>query len=220
MRVHTLAKKLGLDESEAENLQMELQMVEKEYYIQKLLDRTYAQNIQITEEEIKSYYDKNIDLFSVNEDQIWAMHILTETKEEADLAYQEIRAGIAFDEVARERSIGILRERGGDMGFIRREDVINEVERAAFRIPEGEVSQVFTSDFGFHIIKVVKKLSAGDVKDLIDVRDEIRQQLQVRKERSVYYDLLSRLQNNTEVNINVQKDIQEENDTTDVSIIP
>ena len=214
------AKKLGLDELESEDLQMELEMVEKEYYIQKLLDRTYAQNIQITEEEIKSYYDKNIDLFRVNEDQVKAMHILTEIKEEADLAYQEIRAGKSFDEVARERSIGILRERGGDMGFIRREDVINQVERYAFRTPEGEVSNVFESDYGFHIIKVVKKLKENDAKDLVDVQNEIIQQLQVRKERSIYYDLLFRLQNNTKVKINMPRDIQTESDTSRVSIMP
>ncbi|MBN2029135.1 peptidyl-prolyl cis-trans isomerase [bacterium] len=214
------AKRLGLDKSESAELLMELGMVEKEYLIQKLLDKTYAQSIQITEEEIQSYYDKNIDLFCVNEDQVRVMHILTETKEEADLALQEIRAGKPFDQVARERSIGILRERGGDMGFIRREDVINQVERVAFGTKEGGVSAVFESDYGFHIVKVIKKLSAGEAKDLADVRSEILQQLQVRKERSVYYDLLFRLQNSTEVQINVPKDVQESRDSVDVSIVP
>ncbi len=214
------AKRLGLDESEAEDLRMELEMVEKEYLIQRLLDRIYAESIQITDEEIESYYERNIDLFTVNEDQVKAMHILTETKEEADLAYKEIMAGTSFDQVARERSIGVLRERGGDMGFIRREDVINQIERVAFRTGEGEVSSVFESDYGFHIIKVVKRLNPGDAKDLTDVRNEILQQLQVRKERTEYYELLSKLQNDTEVKINIPQDVQGNSDTVDVSAEP
>jgi len=214
------AKKQGLDESESEDLRMELEMVEKEYLIQKLLDKTYAQMIQFTDEEIQSYYEKNIDLFRVNEDQVRAMHILTETKEEADLARQEILAGMPFDEVARERSVGILRERGGDMGFIRREDVINQIERIVFRLGEEGLSNVFESDYGFHIVKVIKKLNEGDAKDLADVRDEIRQQLQVRKERSVYYDFLFQLQNSTEVDIPIPKYVQENGDTVDVSTVP
>ncbi len=214
------AKRLGLDESESEDLRMELEMVEKEYLIQRLLDRVYAESIQITDEEIESYYERNIDLFSVDEDQVKAMHILTETKEEADLAYQEILAGKSFDQVAMERSIGVLRERGGDMGFIRREDVINQVERVAFRIGEGEVSQVFESDYGFHIVKVIKRLNRGDAKDLVDVQSEILQQLQVRKERTEYYELLSKLQNDTKVTINIPQDVQGNSNKVDVSTVP
>ena len=215
------AKKLGLDKSESEDLLMELEIVEKEYLIQKLLDRTFAQKIQITEEEIQSYYETNMDLFRVDEDQVKILHILTESKEEANLALQEIRAGKPFDQVAKERSIGIFNEKGGDMGFIKWGDVIPEIARVAFRTAEGEVPNVFESNnYGFHIIKVIRKLSKGDAKDLADVRNEILQQLQVRKERFVYTDLVFQLQNNAKVQISVPKNREEVSDTMNVSINP
>ena len=47
------AKRLGLDKME--ELQWELELVEKEYVIQKLLERIYAKKIQIAEEEILSF---------------------------------------------------------------------------------------------------------------------------------------------------------------------
>ncbi|MCJ7812344.1 peptidyl-prolyl cis-trans isomerase [bacterium] len=214
------AKKLGLDKSESEDLLMELEIVEKEYLIQKLLDRTFAQKIQITEEEIQSYYETNMDLFRVDEDQVKILHILTESKEEANLALQEIRAGKPFDQVAKERSIGIFNEKGGDMGFIKRLDVIPEIERVAFRTAEGRESDIFQSNYGFHIIKVIKKLSKDDVKDIADVRNEILQQLQVRKERFFYTDLVGQLQNNAKVQISVPKNREEVSDTMNVSINP
>ena len=198
------ARRLGLDESE--ELRWELELVEKEFLIQKLLERTFAQKVQITEEEIASNYENNKDSFIVDEEEVRAFHILTKSKETADLALREIQAGRSFDEVVRERSVGIFRERGGDMGYIRRGDVIPEVARYAVRLQEGQVSPVFQSSYGYHILKIVKKRSRGSYKDIVDVRDDILKRLRVRKEQSIYYDLLFQLQNKTNVTVTVPND--------------
>jgi peptidyl-prolyl cis-trans isomerase C len=208
------AKRLGLDK--AVELQWEIELVEKEFVIQKLLERTFIQEVEITEEEIADYYESNKDEFQADEEEVRAFHILKETKAEADVARQEIIAGKPFETVARESSEGIFRERGGDMGFFRRGDVIPEIERYAFRLPEGQVSRVFRSNYGFHIIKVIKKRARGDYCDLPEVRDDIFHQLRVNKERSAYYDLLFQLQNRTKVSVTIPKSLEEKQDTLTV----
>jgi len=45
----------------------------------------------------------------------------------------------------------------------------------------------------------MKKRREGSVKDLADVYETILQHRRVKKERAVYYDLLSRLQNTSKV---------------------
>ena len=208
------AKRLGLDNSV--KLRWELEQVEKEYLIQELLEGTFADRVHVTEEEIASYYEENKEAFLVEEDEVRAQHILTRTKAEADIARQEIIAGKPFDEVAKEHSIGIFRDKGGNMGFIKKQDVIREIERYAFRLPEGGISVVFRSNHGYHIVKVLKKRTTGDLKDLADVRDDIFQQLCVNRERSVYYELLSQLQKKTEVYVAVPKNANELVDTLTV----
>lgn len=198
------AKRLGLDRSE--DLRLELELVEKEYLIQKLLERQFAERVQITEEEILRYYEENKDLFRVDEDEVLVQHILSETRADANAAYQEIMAGNAFEAVARERSTGMFREQGGNMGYIRSGDVIPEVSRAAFRLAEGRVSAVFQSRYGFHIVKIVKKKSEGDYKDLADVHADILERLRVSKEQRLYYDLLYQLQNQSNVFVSVPAD--------------
>ena len=205
------AKRMDLDESV--ELRWELEQVEKEFLVQKLLERTFAQEVQITEEEIESYYEENKEDFLVAEDEVSALHILTKTQAEANIARQEIIAGKTFEDVAREYSIGIFKDRGGNMGFIRKEDVIPEIERNAFRLAEGRVSRVFSSSYGFHILKVIKKRMRGDFKDLSDVHDEIFQHLRINKERSVYSDLLFQLQNKTKVYVPVPNSVRENIDT-------
>ena len=208
------AKRLGLDRTV--ELQWEIELVEKEFVIQKLLERTFIQEVEITEEEIADYYERNRDEFQTDEEEVRALHILKESKAEADVARQEIVAGKAFETVAQESSVGIFRERGGDMGFFRRGDVIPEIERYAFRLPEGRVSRVFQSNYGFHIIKVIKKRAGGDYRDLSEVRDDIFHQLRVNKERSAYYDLLFQLQNRTKVSVTIPRSLEEKQDTLTV----
>lgn len=191
------AKRLGFHKSP--DLEYEMEVLGHEILINKLLEATFAERIQITEEEIEAAYESSKDLFQVQEEDVRILHILTETREEASLAYQEIRAGMAFEKVARERSIDVFKEFGGDMGHIRQRDVIPEVSRNAFRLMEGAVSQIFQSDEGYHIIKVLDKRSKGEIKGLPDVRDEIRERIRVNKERNVYYDLLYQLQNRSKV---------------------
>lgn len=208
------AKKLGLHKTE--ELHWELELVEKEFLIQKLLENTFANKILITEEEVLSHYEKYKEEFQVDEDEVRALHVLTKTREEANAARQEILAGKPFEEVAKERSVDIFRERGGDMGFFKRDDVIPEVQRYAFRSSEGTLSIVFSSSYGYHLLKVLKKRVKGDVKDLSDVRAEIIQRLRVNKERSVYYDLLFQLQNKTKINVAVPRSREGKRDSLTV----
>jgi peptidyl-prolyl cis-trans isomerase C len=191
------AKKQGLPTSQ--ELQWEIELLQKEYLIQKMLERKFSENIRVTDEEIEACYETDKEQFRVDADEVHLFHILTESREEANQALQEIRAGKAFEEVARERSVGVFRDKGGDMGFVRRTDLIPEVSRQAFGLAVGREGGPYHSQYGYHIIKVLKKRSKGSIKDLSDIRDQIIQRLRVSDERSLYYELLSQLRSTRNV---------------------
>lgn len=48
-------------------------------------------------------------------------------------------------------------EKGGELGFLRREDLVPDFAGVAFSLKEGEVSEVIETEYGFHIIQLIEK---------------------------------------------------------------
>lgn len=183
------------------DLKWELEQIENQLLINKLIEKEFSEKVRITDDEAAGFYEKNKSLFTVEEEEVRFLHILTRTQADAEAALQQIRAGKSFEETARERSVDSFRGKGGDAGFIRRGDMVPELSRAAFSLTEGGLSPVIRSSQGFHLIKLVGRHAKGETRGLTEVRDEIMQRLRVEKERKVYYDLLYQLKSSSKVRI-------------------
>jgi peptidyl-prolyl cis-trans isomerase SurA len=79
---------------------------------------------------------------------------LARTKLRADSIFERIRNREDFEQLARRVSEDGTRERGGDLGFFRRNDMVREFANVAFSLRPGEVSAPVLTQFGWHIIKV------------------------------------------------------------------
>lgn len=80
---------------------------------------------------------------------------LAEARSEAESLRDRLLDGEDFAQAARRHSADPgSRERGGELGWIRRGRMVPEFERMAFALRQGEISPVVETTFGFHIIKV------------------------------------------------------------------
>ena len=87
---------------------------------------------------------------------------LARVKAESILA--EIKRGGDFALLAKRESMDpTTKEKGGDLGWARRGAYVAEFERWVWSLPPGELSQVFESPFGYHIVRV-DRVAAGEVK--------------------------------------------------------
>lgn len=82
----------------------------------------------------------------------------------AESALAEVRRGVDFSVVARRLSDDpASKERGGDLGWFRRGQMALPFERAAFRLRAGQISEIVTTTYGYHII-LADRVQPGEVK--------------------------------------------------------
>lgn len=85
-------------------------------------------------------------------------------KAKADSLLAEIRGGADFEQVAKRESMdSASAELGGDLGWSRRGRTVPAFERVMFALPPGQVSPVFETEYGWHIVKV-DRVQPAEVK--------------------------------------------------------
>lgn len=151
--------------------------IEEESLFKEVIDRELKASINVTDEEAKKFYDENGSQFELPE-RVKASHIMILTqdpltqqqfseekkKEKRQLAEKVLaraRAGEDFAQLAREFSDDPKsRDEGGDLGIIARGRMVPEFDMVAFALNTGAVSDIVSTKFGLHIIKVTEKLPA------------------------------------------------------------
>jgi peptidyl-prolyl cis-trans isomerase C len=166
-----------------------------EIAIGKMIDGETAAMPQVTDAEAKDFYDKNPDKFKQDES-VRASHILLLVDEKADAAtkkktraeidaiLKKARAGEDFAALAKAHSKDGSAAQGGDLGYFGKGRMVPAFEQAAFALKPGEISDVVTTQFGYHIIKLTERKPASTVP-LDTVSAQLKQFLteQKKKER-------------------------------------
>ena len=169
-----------------ETLEME-QVLEKEMY----------SKIKVLENEARMYYEQNKGGFRLSKR--WRVRqIVVATKEEARRLRARIISGVPFVRVARNSSIGLESDKGGDMGLFSLGQLPEDVEGVVRHLKEGELSGVISTSSGFHVFQVTERRSGG-VPPYGAVRDEIYTRLQVEKGRESLKQLLSDLRSKANI---------------------
>jgi len=185
--------------------------IKRQLMIGKAIEREYEE-IEITEEEISTYYEENKEIFFEPEKRK-IRHILVEDKEEAQKILNQLNDGMVdFENLAREKSICPSSEQGGDLGYIRRGQMVQEFETAAFSLEIGEMSDIVETEYGYHIIKC-EDITEEHQPSLEEAREDIENVLKSQKQNAAIEALVTRLREDSDVIIHY--DFTSEIETTE-----
>ncbi|MEE8171409.1 MAG: peptidylprolyl isomerase [Alphaproteobacteria bacterium] len=130
-----------------------------DFYTMRLVHDYYARDIvdkYLDEELLQEVYEKFLKNFPTAEE-LKISHILVATEEEAGKVVAELKSGAGFAKTARKFSVGPSAPKGGELGFIRREQVVPEFAEVAFALENGGISDPVKTQFGWHVITVTER---------------------------------------------------------------
>ncbi len=153
----------------------------------KIEPSTFFDQIKISEEQLKAYYQENIERYKEKK-RVKAKHILfrldqkateeeeAKVKQKALEVLNKAKKGEDFSELAKTYSEGPSKDQGGDVGYFSRGEMVEGFEEAAFKLEEGEISDLVRTGFGYHIIKV-EDIQEARTRPFEEVRGEIAEHL-------------------------------------------
>ena len=155
----------------------------------KLIGTQVQGQIAITEDEIKEYYEeKGGELESLEEIRIAHILITVESPDEEKQAENQAleiaklaKSGEDFSELAKQFSKDTSSaERGGDLGYFKKGDMVVELEKAVIVTRIGEIVGPVRSTAGYHVIKVIDKKMV-EANSLDNAKEEIRERIYQEK---------------------------------------
>lgn len=154
--------------------------------------------IEITEEEMKAYFDEHKDEFA-QEQQVHARHILVDNENLAREIYEKLKKGEDFAELAKQYSTDTAtKDNGGDLGFFGKGEMVEEFEKVAFSLKVGEISSPVKTEYGYHIIKVEEKKEAQE-PNYENSKEKIKDILFDQKFQEEYYSWIQELYSQYEI---------------------
>ncbi|MFW5710435.1 MAG: peptidylprolyl isomerase [Spirochaetia bacterium] len=193
----------GMNESELRQ-ELSKQMTKYEFEQDKFGEQT-----QVDSAEVKDFYDDNPQQFEQPE-QVRASHILIKVAEDATeedkqaaeekllKAKERIENGEEFSEVARDVSEDPSSERGGDLDYFSRGQMVPAFEEAVFNMEVGELSGIVESSFGYHLIKKTDEKEASTVP-FEEVEGDIKTHLERVKLQDAKKDFLEDKKQDAEI---------------------
>lgn len=172
--------------------------------IEKFVKSSIPENPKVTDKEINDFYKGNKDKFIMPES-VHARHILVKTtpqddakalaekKQKAEAIRKELQGGADFAQVASAKSDCPSAQAGGDLGVFVKGQMVKPFDDAAFAQKENEIGPVVKTEYGYHVIQVIKHEGPKPVAFNEEIKAKISAFLKMKKQEQAYGDLLKRL---------------------------
>ncbi|MBP1735810.1 MAG: peptidylprolyl cis-trans isomerase, PpiC-type, SurA family [Deltaproteobacteria bacterium] len=172
----------------------------------RLLSRVISPEVNVTEQDLRQYYDKHKDEF-VNEEykllQIFVSGQRADGQKRITDAYELLQEGKSFETVARDYSDDTKSAAtGGDIGYVKKADLIPQLRAAVGFLTPGIYSSIIITPYGFHILKLVEK-NKGETMTFEMARDSIHEKVVQEESDKRYKDYVGKLRKGSYIEVKI-----------------
>ncbi len=147
----------------------------------KFVDAQFRSRIKIKDEDVEEYYKSHMDEFLLPASYRLRIILLEKGDEEilgrrVKVVLEGLKEGRPFDELAREFSDAPSSEAGGDIGYMKLEELSPLIRGVVERLEPGSASPPLRTPEGIYIVQLVD-MREGSPRPLEEVRPIIRERL-------------------------------------------
>ena len=170
----------------------------------KLVREIHASVPKVTAEEARAEYDADPSRYAEPE-RVHVSHIVRHTFGGANPgkalqqimeAQRQLKAGRPFEAVAKQFSDQY--GQAGDLGTFARGAMVDRFENVVFRMESGQISDVFQTEFGYHIAMVHEKIPARD-RPFEETRRDVVAALRERRQGEAFDRFVRELRDGTTI---------------------
>ncbi|UCB51913.1 MAG: peptidylprolyl isomerase [Candidatus Zixiibacteriota bacterium] len=182
-----VAQKENLEESD--DFKKDWKGIMEKEMAARMKNEVILKGVGISDDELKSYYDRHKDRFTVQA-KVKIREILLKTEEEARDVLRQVRRGTDFAKLAQEKTIRTsAKDSGGDLGEFTRPRY-PELFDAAVKLSQGKVDgpiKIQDRQFGesYAVVKLISK-TEETLQSLEEVKDRLTRMARQEKDNNIY----------------------------------
>jgi peptidyl-prolyl cis-trans isomerase SurA len=177
----------------------------------RLVSMEVRSKVQVSDAELKEYFAAHADKFQVDE-AFRARQIFLAVPKEADLPrvtaqaekiLKEAKSGADFAALAAKYSTDSSAKEGGDLGYLKKGEILPEFEAALQQLKPGEISGLIRTAAGIHLLKL-EEYRPGKRQDFESARRDVEDQLYKSKSEERFNKWLQELRSNASIEIKAE----------------
>jgi peptidyl-prolyl cis-trans isomerase C len=170
-------------------------------YLAKMLKNKFRDSINVTDEDVKNYYNQNKGLEKVN-----ILEILNNNLDVIDTVFKQLRAHKDFRELAgKYTQRNWTKNTGGEFGYFPVNE-FEEIGKVASKLKLYQIYGPIRTDSGYSIIKLIgRKIDTTKFKaDFEEVKDQLKEELLTKEFNKKFYKYIANLADKYNYSINEQ----------------
>jgi len=161
----------------------------------RVMAQVISPDVVVTDKSLKEHYDTHIDDYRDEEYRLQQIFISNRTingQQKISAAYGQLREGKPFEEVAKTFSEDPSAPDGGNIGYVKKGDLVPGLKEGVETLPAGGYTQVLATPYGFHILRVVE-VKKGDTLPFEEVKGRIHERIVFEESEKRYKDYMDKL---------------------------
>jgi peptidyl-prolyl cis-trans isomerase SurA len=171
----------------------------------RVLARVVSPDVRVTDSTLKEYYDKHKDEYRDMEyhlKQIFISGQRGDGNQRAANAYKLLDQGKKFEDVALEFSDDPSGKQGGDIGFVKVEELLPALKESVKLLVPNTYTNAVQTPYGFHILKLIE-IKKTDLAPFETLKDKIHEQIVLQESEKRYNEYINKLRQASYIEVKI-----------------